>query len=247
MFTHTLRSFGRAGFAATLLALIALLTAAISPAQAQARPLDPAKKTVGIVLYPNFELLDVFGPAEMWGNVPDFQIVMIAEKAGPVNSAQKGVSAVADYSFETAPKLDIVMVPGGIGTQTELTNAKFLDFIRTVDKTSQLTTSVCSGSALLAKAGLLKGRKATSNKAFFSLAVNADPSVNWQGKARWVEDGKYVTSSGVSAGTDMALAVVARYHGKAQASMLAKTLEYQWNDDPENDPFAIVFNPTAIK
>jgi putative intracellular protease/amidase len=226
----------------------AFITAALDPQvkpaaqaaqQAKVPAIAPGKKVVGVVLYPGFEVLDVFGPIEMWAYVPDFQVITIAQTAGPVKSAQQGIAAVADYSFETAPKLDILMVPGGIGTQAELGNEVLLNYLREQDKTTQLTTSVCTGSALLAKAGLLKGRKATSNKNFFSLAVDQDPSVDWQGKARWVEDGKYITSSGVSAGTDMALGLIARLKGKTQAAMLARSLEYQWNDDPLNDPFAI--------
>ena len=169
-------------------------------------------------------------------------LVMISEKGGAVKSAQ-GVSAVADYSFADAPQLDIMMIPGGVGTRTELNNPAYLDFIRKQDAKTQLTTSVCTGSALLAKAGVLKGRKATSNKAFFSLATAQDPSVDWQGKARWVEDGKYITSSGVSAGTDMALGLVAKLYGKERAGLLAHSLEYIWSDDASNDPFAIAYKP----
>jgi putative intracellular protease/amidase len=205
-------------------------------AQSPAPP--PGRKVVGVVLYPGFEVLDVFGPVEMWAYVPDFQVVMVSESGKPVKSAQ-GATVEADYSFASVPQLDIIMVPGGNGTLTELNNAKMLEFIRKQDEKTQLTTSVCTGSALLAKAGVLKGRKATSNKNFFSLAVQQDASVDWQGKARWVEDGKYITSSGVSAGTDMALGLVAKLHGKEQASMLARSLEYQWSDDPTNDPFAV--------
>ena len=198
----------------------------------------PGRKIVGVVLYPGFEVLDVFGPVEMWAYVPDFQVIMISQNGGAVKSAQ-GVSAVADYSFATAPQLDIMMVPGGIGTRAELNNPAMLDFIRKQDEKTQLTTSVCTGSAILAKAGLLKGRKATSNKAFFSLATSQDSSVDWQGKARWVEDGKFITSSGVSAGTDMALGLVAKLYGAERAGLLAHSLEYEWNDDPTNDPFAV--------
>ncbi len=231
---------GRAAFiAAALDPQMHATTPATTTSSAPA--IAPSKKVVDIVLYPGFEVLDVFGPIEMWSYVPDFQVITVAQTAGPVKSAQQGLSAMADYSFETAPKIDIIMVPGGVGTRTELTNDKFLAFLREKDKTSELTTSVCTGSALLAKAGLLKGRRATSNKAFFSLATDQDASVDWQGKARWVEDGKYITSSGVSAGIDMALGLVARLKGKTQAAMLARSLEYQWNDDPANDPFAIQF------
>ncbi len=207
----------------------------------QAPPIAPGRKVVGIILYPGFEVLDVFGPVEMWAYIPDFQVIMISEKGGSVKSAQ-GVSAVADYSFANAPQLDIMMIPGGVGTRTELNNPAYLDFIRKQDAKTQLTTSVCTGSALLAKAGILKGRKATSNKNFFSLAVDQDPSVDWQGRARWVEDGKYITSSGVSAGTDMALGLVARLYGKERAALLARSLEYVWSDDAANDPFAITFS-----
>jgi putative intracellular protease/amidase len=197
-----------------------------------------AKKTVGVVLYPGFEVLDVFGPVEMWAYVPDFHVIFLAQKAGPVLSTQK-VAAVADYSFETAPALDIMMVPGGLGSYTELKNPVFLDFLRAQDRHTSLTTSVCSGSWLLAKAGLLEGRRATSNKLYFSVAVSQPAKVEWVKHARWVEDGKYITSSGVSAGIDMALGVIARLHGRDPARRLARGLEYQWSEDPDNDPFAV--------
>ena len=224
----------------------AYVKAALDPtirlaAQSSAAPNPVAsspKKLIGVVLYPGFEVLDVFGPVEMWANVPDFQVVLIAQKAGSVRSAQ-GVSVVAEYGFDTAPKLDIMMVPGGIGTTTQLENPVYLDFLRMQDKSTELTTSVCTGSALLAKAGLLKGHRATSNKLFFSMATSQDASVNWIKHARWVEDGKFITSSGVSAGTDMALGLVARIYGKDRARALARSLEYQWSEDANDDPFAI--------
>ena len=213
---------------------------------ANAPVVAPGRKLVGVVLYPGFEVLDVFGPVEMWAYVPDFQVVMISQNGGAVKSAQ-GVSAIADYSFADAPQLNIMMVPGGLGTRTELNNPAILDFLRKQDAKTELTTSVCTGSAILAKAGLLKGHKATSNKNFFSLATAQDPSVDWQGKARWVEDGKFITSSGVSAGTDMALGLVAKLYGKERASLLAHSLEYQWSDDPSNDPFAIPYKSGATR
>jgi putative intracellular protease/amidase len=221
----------------------AYIRAALNPAvkvagAPAALPAGTGRKKIGVVLYPGFEVLDVFGPVEMWANVPDFQVVMIAQKGGLVRSAQ-GAQVMADYDFESAPKLDVMMVPGGVGTRAELENPVFLEFLRKQDKTTEYTTSVCTGSALLAKAGLLKGRKATSNKAFFSLATSQDATVEWRKDARWVEDGKFFTSSGVSAGTDMALALVARIHGKDQARRLARSLEYQWSEDADNDPFAI--------
>jgi putative intracellular protease/amidase len=235
----------------------AYLAAALNPAvrdsggaASVAAPANAAaalpKKTLGIVLYPGFEVLDVYGPLEMFAYVPEFTIVMIAEKAGPVRSAQ-GVSTVADYSFATAPPLDIVMVPGGVGTYTQLLNPVMMDYLRVQNQRTEVTASVCTGSALLAKAGLLRGHRATTNKAFFSLSVEQDPSVQWIPSARWVEDGKFITSSGVSAGTDMALGLIARYHGREHAAHLAKSLEYIWNSDPTNDPFAIPAVPTPAR
>lgn len=222
--------------------LRAALDPAIKPAPTPgtppAAPAPPARKVLGIVLYPGFEVLDVFGPVEMWSYVPDFNVIMIAEQAGPVKSAQ-GVAAVADYSFTTAPPLDIIMVPGGIGTRTQLLNPVMLDYIRQQHQRTEVTTSVCTGSALLAKAGILKGHKATSNKGAFALAVEQDPDVDWIVKARWVDDGKLLTSSGVSAGTDMALGLVAKLYGKERAQRLARSLEYEWHEDPTVDPFAI--------
>ena len=150
------------------------------------------------------------------------------------------------FSFATAPPLDILMVPGGNGTLTELQNPTFLNYLTAQNARTEVTTSVCTGSALLAKTGMLKGHKATSNKNFFSLAVDADPGVDWMVKARWVDDGKFVTSSGVSAGTDMALGLVQKLFGKARAQMLAKSLEYEWHEDPTVDPFALKEVPKAI-
>jgi putative intracellular protease/amidase/methionine-rich copper-binding protein CopC len=194
-------------------------------------------KTIGVILYPGFEVLDVYGPVEMWANVPEFNVIMIAEEQGPVMSAQ-GVATIADYSFDNAPALDIVMVPGGIGTRTELLNETFLSYLRQVHAESEYTTSVCTGSALLAKAGILDGLSATSNKRAFYLAEEQSSEVDWIVDARWVESGKVLTSSGVSAGIDMALGLVAKTHGINSARMLASTLEYIWHEDADNDPFA---------
>lgn len=211
--------------------------AAGAAAAAPAAPPKAKRKNVGVVLYPGFEVLDVFGPVEMWGYIPDFNVVFIAEQAGPVPSAQ-GVEVVAPYSFATAPALDILMVPGGFGTMAQLENAALMDYLRKSSAGAEYTTSVCTGSALLARAGLLDGKRATSNKRFFSLAAAQDPDVKWVVAARWVEDGKVFTSSGVSAGTDMALALVARLYGREQAEALASSVEYVWEGKADDDPFA---------
>jgi len=230
----------RAVFASLLLLSGHALHSPSALAQSTSTPATAriGKRVVGIVLYPNFEVLDVFGPVEMWSYVPELQVVMISEKGGLVRSTQ-GVEVQAQYSFATAPPLDILMVPGGNGTLVELQNPTFLNYLTLQNARTEVTTSVCTGSALLAKTGMLKGHRATSNKNVFTLAVDADPSVDWMVKARWVDDGKFVTSSGVSAGTDMALGLVQKLFGKARAQMLARSLEYEWHEDPNADPFAL--------
>ncbi len=212
-------------------------TASTAPADSVSKP-----KTIGIVLFPGFETLDVFGPVEMWARLPDYQIVMVSQHGGPIKSAQ-GIDTVTTYSFDTAPQFDIVMIPGGMGTRTEVNNPVMLAFLRKQDKGTQWTTSVCTGSALLAKAGILDGRKATSNKIAFTWASSQSSKVAWQGHARWVIDGKYITSSGVSAGTDMALGLVEKLYGREMADRTARGSEYVWNDDPAKDPFAVETRP----
>jgi transcriptional regulator GlxA family with amidase domain len=202
----------------------------------------PVPRTLGAVLYPQFELLDLYGPLEMLGSLGQhLRIVTVAEQAGPVTSAQ-GPATVAEHGFAGAPKLDLLLVPGGVGTFPQLANEAILDFLRTRAREAEVVMSVCTGSALLAKAGLLDGRRATSNKQFFDLARQQGPKVEWVPEARWVEDGPMVTASGVSAGTDMALAVVARLFGRGVAEQVAALTEYEWQSDPARDPFAKYLN-----
>jgi transcriptional regulator GlxA family with amidase domain len=118
------------------------------------------------------------------------------------------------------------------------------EFLRTRSRTAEVTMSVCSGSAILARAGLLDGRRATSNKIFFALATAQSEKVDWVERARWVEDGPFVTSSGVAAGTDMALAVIARLYGRERAEAVALVTEYPWHTDAASDPFADHLNQT---
>ena len=99
-----------------------------------------------------------------------------------------------------------------------------------------VATSVCTGSALYARAGLLENVEATGNKAFFDYVTNQGPAL-WQKEARWVESGRFLTSSGVSAGIDMSLAVIERFFGQSVARMIAVATEYEWNEDPSRDPF----------
>ncbi len=199
-------------------------------------------RTLGAILYNDFELLDLYGPLEMFGSLgKDLRIVTVAETAGPVQSVQ-GPATVAEVDFASCPPCELLLLPGGIGTMAELENTAMLDFLRERAPGAEAMMSVCSGSAILAKAGLLDGRKATSNKLFFSLATDQSERVDWVEEARWVEDGPYVTSSGVSAGTDMALGVIATLYGRERAETVAVMTEYEWQADPHRDPFHASLN-----
>ena len=197
-------------------------------------------RLLGALLFPGFELLDVFGPLELFGHLSGMiNLVTVAEQAGPVASAQ-AVRAVADHGFADAPPFDLILIPGGIGTRAEVDNEVMLDFLRARVPKAELTMTVCTGTSLLARAGLLDGRRATTNKAVFQWVTEQGPRVEWVRAARWVEDGPFFTSSGVSAGMDMSLAVIAKLMGQDMADALAIGAEYDWHRDASWDPFAKV-------
>ena len=140
--------------------------------------------------------------------------------------------------YADAPPWDILLVPGGLGTRALVENVVFLKALASASERSTITTTVCTGSALLARTGLLDDRPATSNKSAWDWAVKQGPRVRWQRRARWVDDGDVITSSGVSAGIDMTLAVIARLNGRDMALAAARNMEYIWNEDASNDAFA---------
>jgi putative intracellular protease/amidase len=204
-------------------------------------------KTVGTLLFPGFELLDVFGPLEMFGALPDdFVLQMVAETEGPIESHQ-GPKAVADVTLADARPFDILLVPGGRGTRREVDNVALIDWLKQHAEASGIVATVCTGAALLARTGLLDGRKATSNKASFAWVTSQGPNVDWQPRARWVVDGKFYTSSGVSAGMDMALALIAGVCDPDKARKVAGYAEYRWSSDPDDDPFAVHYDLSPAK
>jgi transcriptional regulator GlxA family with amidase domain len=204
-------------------------------------------RRVAVVLFDGFTVLDVYGPVQAFAASTlrredgsfhrHFQVVTVAKEAGPVKSGE-GPTTVADYSFETLPPVDILLVPGGMGTRKGVDDAALIDLIKRASGNSEMTTTVCTGTALLARTGLIDHRPATTNKMAWEWVKSQGPEVDWKRVARWVDDGNIVTSSGVSAGIDMALALVARLHDRETAERAARVMEYVWNDDPDNDPFA---------
>jgi putative intracellular protease/amidase len=193
--------------------------------------------TLGALLYRGFELLDLYGPLEMFGMLrSEIKIVTVAENADPVAS-YPGPQTVAEFDYRNCPDLELILLPGGFGTFDQLGNEAVLSFLKERVPLARVTMSVCTGSWLLAKAGLLDGRRATSNKAYFKIATQQSDRVDWVSEARWVEDGPIFTASGVSAGMDMALAVIAKLFGENRAADIANGAEYVWNKDPNDDPF----------
>lgn len=199
------------------------------------------KRTVGFLLYPRFEILDTCGPLEMFGVLKDFfDVCTVAEQAGPVPCDQ-GPIIIAGHGFDTCPHLDILLVPGGIGSRKEVENAVLLDWLRAQGERAEIVCSVCTGSGILAKAGLLDGLTATSNKMAFDWAVAQGPKVEWNRQARWVDEGHRATSSGVTAGIDMALALIERLCGAEIATAVANGTEFNRTTDPSDDPFAKIW------
>ncbi len=200
----------------------------------------PKHRTIAVVLFPGFELLDVFGPLEAFGMLHESghcDVLTVAESGGAVASRQ-GPRTQTDFSFSDCPKLDLFLVPGGMGTRDEVNNQRMLEWLRERAAATELVASVCTGAALLARAGLLDGRRATSNKFVFKWVAEQAPKAHWIREARWVEDGSFFTSSGVSAGIDMTLAIIAKWWGQETAERIAVRMEYEWHRDAGWDPFA---------
>jgi transcriptional regulator GlxA family with amidase domain len=200
---------------------------------------DPGEPPrVSVVIFDRFELLDVFGPLEMFGALPGLcQIEILGPKSGEIQSAQ-GPRVIADRSYDDASAPDIVLVPGGIGTRQLVEDTDFVAWLHRWSSSARYLTSVCTGSGVLAAAGLLDGYRATSNKRAFDWARLQGPRVEWVREARWVTDRNRWTSSGVAAGMDMALALIGTLFDADLAQKLADAVEYDWHQDPHWDPFA---------
>jgi transcriptional regulator GlxA family with amidase domain len=191
---------------------------------------------VGILLFPDVEVLDFCGPYEVFSvtrldesrrrkDPSPFEVLLVAEQEGPV-TATGGLRVLPDHRLDTCPPLDILLVPGGWGTRKEIANEALLAWIAERGKHAATLTSVCTGAMLLGQAGLLDGRKATTHRQALDWMRTAFPSVSVQETEQVVEDGPILTSAGISAGIDLALRVVTRYCGEAVARATAKHMEY---------------------
>ncbi len=178
---------------------------------------------IAIVLYDRLTALDAIGPYEVLGRLPGARVTFLGARSGPVMTDNGMLSLVAETSLADYGEPDVVLVPGGPGEVAQRAGGEVLDWLRRVDQGTTWTTSVCTGSLILAAAGLLDGRSATSHwLAMGELEqLGAKPT-----SQRVVFDGKYVTGAGVSAGIDMALALAERIAGAQVAQSIQLGIEY---------------------
>ena len=185
---------------------------------------------VAYLLFDRFTALDVTGPYEVLSRLPDAESVFVAERAGSVANESRTLSLTAERTIDEISAPQILVVPGGLGTRTLLDNEMLLDWLRQVHEKTDWTTSVCTGSLLLAAAGLLKDLPATTHWLERDLLakLGARPIPE-----RVVEHGKIITAAGVSAGIDMALLLVQRIRGERAAQAIQLSIEY--DPDPPVD------------
>jgi transcriptional regulator GlxA family with amidase domain len=199
------------------------------------------RKRVGILIFPNVEVLDFCGPFEVFSvtrlnedqrreEPAPFEVILVAEQSAPVTTTG-GMRVIPDYSLDNCPPLDILVVPGGWGVRQEINNAGLIAWIAARGQAVETLTSVCTGAMLLGQAGLLEGRRATTHWRSLGWMRESFPAVQVEEALHVVEDGHIVTSAGISAGIDMTLRVVVRYYGEAVARNTARQMEYPFPDD----------------
>ena len=192
---------------------------------------------VNIVVFDGFEPLDVFGPFEVFINT-DGARVRLFSLDGPGMKVGEGGVRVETVGPEDINSQGVLLIPGGSGTRTLVGDDQWTGQLASLASRSPQVMTVCTGSALLAAAGVLDGRRATSNDLAFDWVVSTGKHVDWIKDARWVVDGKFRTSSGISAGIDMALAFVEETCGSEAAEKASMQMEYIRNRDSGYDPFA---------
>jgi transcriptional regulator GlxA family with amidase domain len=196
----------------------------------------PDPRNLAILLFPDVELLDFAGPFEVfsvanrWTVPPAFKLFTVAERPGPIES-KNGLAVLPHHTLNNCPAPDILLVPGGIGTRTQVDNPAVIDWIKRRAETAELLLSVCTGALLLAKAGLLDGLAATTHHVAIDLLRQLAPTATVHENRRFIDNGRIVTSAGISAGMDMSLHVVAKLLGDQAAQKTARQMEYRWTDE----------------
>ncbi|KAI9290736.1 class I glutamine amidotransferase-like protein [Neoconidiobolus thromboides FSU 785] len=202
-----------------------------------------SKYKVGAILFEGFTMLDLIGPVDILSGVNDkFEIETIGLKSNSIVTPMfEAMSFNNKLSIKEAIKKDwdILLTPGGYGIYSLVQNQEFIEDYKNLVAKSKVVFTVCSGSVVLAKTGLLNGFKATTNKAGYKEIIPSYPEIDWQPNARWVHHCQFITSSGIAAGMDAAFYIVSLAKSKEEAERFSKVIEYVPNWDPDNDPFAV--------
>jgi transcriptional regulator GlxA family with amidase domain len=195
---------------------------------------------IGILLFNQVEVLDFAGPFEVFttasrmharrhsGQEPLFSVFTVAGPSTPIR-ARGGLEVIAEYDLTTHPAIDLLLIPGGI-VDDELERASTIEWIRDRAAGARITASVCTGAFLLAEAGLLVGRRATTHWEDAEAFARRYPEVQVEPAARWVDEGSVVTAAGISAGIDLSLHLVERLSGIDLARLTSRQMDYAWNE-----------------
>ncbi len=197
------------------------------------------RRNTAIFVFDHVEVLDFTGPFEVFAVADElaektfFRVFTVAETPGTIRT-NHGLKVVPEHTFESAPAPDILVIPGGFGTRALLNKPSVLEWIRLRAKHAEIVASVCTGSLLLAKAGLLEGQSATTHFQSHSLLCELAPTALVHEDKRFFDNGHIATSAGISAGIDLSLHLVARLHGAVMAEKTARYMEYHWRNDGGN-------------
>ncbi len=189
-------------------------------------------RNLAIFLFNDAEILDFCGPYEVFSvanrfaEPTAFNVFTVAEQSPVV--AANGLSVNADYTLQDCPAPHLLLVPGGIGTRTEMHNQRIIAWIKQAADCAELVLSVCTGALLLGKAGLLDGLEATTHHVAFDTLREVAPTTTVHEDKRFIDNGRVITSAGIAAGIDMSLHVVERLCGRETAAATAKQMEYPW-------------------
>jgi transcriptional regulator GlxA family with amidase domain len=196
------------------------------------------KRTVGIFLFKEMEVLDFAGPFEVFHSASrvkvkidqtashPFEVVTIAESKDPV-TARGGLLVTPQFTIDDHPPLHVLIIPGGM-VKEEMHNSRVIQWIKNESKTTEITASVCTGAFLLAQAELLHNKSATTHWDDIDDLQTMFPSIQVQRDVRWVDGGRVITSAGISAGISMSLHLVSRLEGRELALQTARRMEFDW-------------------
>jgi transcriptional regulator GlxA family with amidase domain len=200
---------------------------------------ESAVNNVGLFLFDEIELLDFAGPYEVFSVTSElsdytlFRVFSVSEDGEEIRTVN-GLKVQPDFAFDNHPPIDILIIPGGVGTKKEMDRSAIVEWIRWNNDRAKMTVSVCSGARILARMGLLDGMEVTTHHEVLDEIRRIAPSVTLNPEARFVDNGRILTAGGISAGIDVALHIVRKLHGDQIADRTARYMEYgDWQALPE--------------